>query len=67
MSTNGSKGVATFSSTCICMLALLALATLASVARAQHPFHAPVDAVEARYSRPHPVAHYTLRVDSELA
>ena len=59
MSTKGSKRIAPF-----CMFALLALGTPASVARAQHPLRVPVDAVEARYARAHPVAHYTLRVDS---
>jgi hypothetical protein len=59
MSTKGSKRIAPF-----CMFALLALWTPASVARAQHPLRVPVDAVEARYARAHPVAHYTLRVDS---
>jgi predicted metalloprotease with PDZ domain len=40
------------------LLALL----LASAAPAQHPFRHPVDAVEIRFARSHPIVSYTLRV-----
>ncbi len=40
------------------------LATVAVAAVAQHPMRHPVDAIEARFARSHPVVQYALRVDS---
>src|SRR3989442_12922435 len=57
--------VQAMSKTTLVALAALAAAPAApATAPAQHPLRPPADAVEIRFARSQPVAHYTLRVDT---
>src|SRR2546428_12401573 len=56
--------VQAMSKTSLVALAVLATPAAPATAPAQHPLRHPADAVEIRFARSQPVAHYTLRVDS---
>src|SRR2546426_12025111 len=56
--------VQAMSKTTLVALAALAAPAAPATALAQHPLRHPADAVEIRFARSQPVAHYTLRVDT---